>query len=1127
MKTSKKTFALCVFVAALAASCSNMMEELKPKAGPELPSLAVKEASVSVPGCVISVTVDGSIPESSKPKAKYKKPDGTVVEIEGTVEKNDDGTSTIKFDMNPVPADLPEGELPVTVSVAGYKDATVKVDYVPPKPLHIKGEPKMENPGTKITVVVEDDIPETPKPKLKYTITKPDGSTEEIEVEGSVTDNGDGTKTITYDLDPIPQELMGGTLPITFDVPGCLPTDADVNYIPDLEILGVKVGDTEGVDSVDIYNSEAEGLPEPEILTNYHDNVDIETSYVDQSGNPMTWDQVKVFIGDYHNDGKYVVVKYNAVPNPDRSPSQAKDGEAKIYCRKDLPIASAKVTPESKMEEGQEAEAKAYTSSGTVYNGPVNWQWHKAKVVGGTDEEIDGATDRKFTPDESYIGYLIWAKATQLATGTVKESNKIEVKAKAVLDYEVLENYSLSMTCADQGQNVFEFSAVTNIPSPTLVWYVDGAQKQSGASKDYALDLAAYELGWHNVEVRSFKDGTPYSARKSVKRKAEQSAPVVDPSQVVKVSAFGERDGKITGLEDTMEWSDDGGLTYKPVQGGEISGLPEGTVKIRRAGDDDKAASAPMSVDVPTQTYSVTAPGSVTGGSLTASASTVKVGETVTISISALEGYELDAIGATCGGNPVALSGSGNERTFTMPNGDVAVTGSFKKLKYSVTVNAGDNGQVTSSATEPVEWGTEITLTIAPAQDYVLDAIGATSGGSAVPLTGDDSQKTFTMPKGDVTVTASFKKKAFALTLSPEGYGTLSAVPSGDVAWDTSVTITINPNADYKLSAIVAKDEDEQEVPLSDGESENQKILVMPKKAVNVKATFVKKVFALNYSAGDHGSIVSVKDSQGNDIANGATLEWGESVTVKVAPDANYVVDKLTVNDAAQTVTSNTCVFSMPKSEAALSVTFKQDLVFDTRATGVVVVYNKNNTGAAAYNYVTASHWNANKTKYQNAGWKAVGVAFYNYVEGVMHNSSSYNPGPDNIGDKNWYMIALDITPQNTKNWNEASSWASSYSKEGLTGWMLPTVVMPNQTYHDRDEDKMDQVIVRNVAKFDATLESIGATKISSIQFYWGSGTADNYGGMIDFVNSVNYDGASGCALDSNFPAVMLVHSLP
>ena len=952
MKTSKKIFALCALAALFFASCSNMIEQLEAASTP----LPVKESSVSVPGCVISVVVNGTLPEDCEPKAKYKLPDGTEIELNGRVVKNDDGTTTLVFDMNPVPADLPEGELPVTVSVPGYDPAIVKVDYVPPKPLHIKGQPQMENPGTKITVVVEDDIPETPKPKLKYTITKDDGSTQEVEVEGTVKDNGDGTKTIIYDLAPIPTELKGGSLPVTFEVPGCLPTKSGVNYIPDLEILGIKVGDTTGEDSVDIYNSEAEGLPEPEILTNYHDNIDIETTYEDKDGNPVTWDQVKEFLGDYHNDGEYVVVKYNAKPKPDKSPSTAKDGEAKIYCRKDLPIGSAKATPETMTEAGQEAEAKAYTLSGAVYNGPVDWQWHKAKVVGGTDEEIDGATSTKFTPDQSYIGYFIWAKATQLATGTVVDTNKIEVKAKAVLDYEILENYSLAMTSADQGQNVFEFTAVTNIPDATLTWLVDGTQKQSGAAKEFTLNLHDYPLGWHNVEVRTAKDATPYSARKSVKRKIEQSAPVVAPSQIVEVSELDAHDGKITGLEDTMEWSDDGGLTYKPVQGGEISGLPEGTVKIRRASDDDKAASGPTTVNVPTKTYTVTAPGVVTGGSVTASKTTVKAGESVTLTTIALDGYELDTIGAKdADDNIVSLSPGeqANQKKFTMPKSDVTVTGSFKKLKYSVTVTDPDNGDVLCSATGPVEWGTEITLTIAPAQDYVLDTIGATSGGSAVPLTGDDSQKTFTMPKGDVTVTASFKKQSYALTLSPGEHGSLSADPSGNVQWGTSVTITIEPDDDYKLDAIAATCGGSPVTLTGAGDT---RTFTMPKGDVTVTASFKKQSYSVTVNDSEHGEVTS--------SATGP-VEWGTEVTLTIAPAQDYVLDTISATSGENPVTltgdGDTRTFTMPKGDVTVTATFKENQAAPQPEPG--------QTGAEDYTYDTSNFLNTKFYYVKDVQW--------------------------------------------------------------------------------------------------------------------------------------------------------------
>ena len=75
MKMSKKIFALCVFVAALAASCSNMMEELKPKAsGPAIFPLSIKDGPTFSDG-LVTIVVNGEIPDSPKPKMTYKLPD--------------------------------------------------------------------------------------------------------------------------------------------------------------------------------------------------------------------------------------------------------------------------------------------------------------------------------------------------------------------------------------------------------------------------------------------------------------------------------------------------------------------------------------------------------------------------------------------------------------------------------------------------------------------------------------------------------------------------------------------------------------------------------------------------------------------------------------------------------------------------------------------------------------------------------------------------------------------------------------------------------------------------------------------------------------------------------------------
>ncbi len=78
-------------------------------------------------------------------------------------------------------------------------------------------------------------------------------------------------------------------------------------------------------------------------------------------------------------------------------------------------------------------------------------------------------------------------------------------------------------------------------------------------------------------------------------------------------------------------------------------------------------------------------------------------------------------------------------------------------ILYTVTVNPSTNGTVTANKATAVE-ETTITLTIAPATGYELDQLTVKQGEAELTLTKvDDTHYTFTMPKGNVEVTASFK----------------------------------------------------------------------------------------------------------------------------------------------------------------------------------------------------------------------------------------------------------------------------------------------------------------------------------------------------------------------------------
>ncbi len=1074
MKMSKKIFALCVFVAALAASCSNMMEELKPKAsGPALFPLSIKDGPTFSDG-LVTIVVNGEIPDSPKPKMTYKLPDGKTVELEGTVVKNADGTSTITYDMNPVPKDLTDGEIEITLEAKGYAPTKAKVNYVAPKPLDVTSS-QMKNPDGIVSITIKDDIPATPAPTVTYLL--PDGTP--IEVEGTVAQNPDGTKTLTFDLNPIPQELQGGTLPLTVTVPGYhLPTDVTVDYIPDpkleLNLSGMPNAPYNGNHSAsgesdynpktcDVYNSQADDLAEPSVNSNYHDNLDIKTEYEDENGNKFSdFEAVKEYIKDPANHGKPVHVIITATPNPncgapdDWPPATA---ECWIVVMKEQLINGVKLSSGYGMV-GVELVAEGTIDGHAYSSDDISWKWFVSDDQTGAATEIPGEETNKFTPTSNCEGKWIYAQATHTydgASATV-DSNRVDVMISASIDVDVgIVTFDLQATSL--GANQFKFEVTTNLPAPlpAIYWYLNGAkQAQTGTVFDLDLVPNVYDTGSYSVMAMCKNGEQLHSQQAVVQKKQNTTAPDLSAAVVTDESALNAKDGSISdpSVTPAMEYSTDDGTTWKPVaEVGIISGLSVGqdwqaapiTVLVRYAETETSASSPTASAQLGITKYTVSA--SATDGTVATNYASAPAGVTVTLTASADPHCQFvaDSISAAAGGNPVALAQSGTTATFTMPQANVTATAAFERDKFALTYSvSGEHGIIASvkdsagadiESGDLLEWGTGVTISFSPETNYVVKSLMVNETDKASSVS--DNKYIFEMLADDTNLEAQFGKAKFKLTLSAGSNGSLSASPSGDIEWGTSVTVTIKPNT-------------------------------------------------------------------------------------------NYVLDTFTYDGTPTTVSDNKYTFTMPIKAITVSATFKEDLVFDTRDTGVVVVYNNNNTGAAAYNYVTASHWNANKTKYQNAGWKAVGVAFYNYEEGVVHPGSSKTPGPENIGDQKWYMIAFDKKlSENT--WIQASEWANSYEKEGLTGWKLPEMMWPPEVYdsNPKPSKKMDQVININLDTINSTLQTLGETQIP-IESYWSNEASNtDYAGVINLQYNVSHDSRGGGRKNWSYPKVLLVHVLP
>lgn len=140
-------------------------------------------------------------------------------------------------------------------------------------------------------------------------------------------------------------------------------------------------------------------------------------------------------------------------------------------------------------------------------------------------------------------------------------------------------------------------------------------------------------------------------------------------------------------------------------------------------------------------------------GSVSADMQTATAGTTVTVTVDPAEGYELDALTVN-DGDVTVTKGEDGKYTFVMPNAEVTVSATFKKIPHSITIAETENGTVTSDKQTATE-GETVTLTVTPAAQYKLGTITVTDATGA-PVTVTD--KTFVMPASDVTVTATFEE---------------------------------------------------------------------------------------------------------------------------------------------------------------------------------------------------------------------------------------------------------------------------------------------------------------------------------------------------------------------------------
>ena len=323
----------------------------------------------------------------------------------------------------------------------------------------------------------------------------------------------------------------------------------------------------------------------------------------------------------------------------------------------------------------------------------------------------------------------------------------------------------------------------------------------------------------------------------------------------------------------------------------------------------------------------------ITNGTVTADKKSAAEGDKVTLTVTPESGYELDTLTVKdADGTAVTVTAN----SFTMPKSNVTVSASFKAalVTYSVTVGTMTNGSVTASKTTSIAKGSSITLTVTPDAGYELDTLSVKdAGGNDVTVTAN----AFTMPESDVTISATFKMAlvTYSVTIGTIAHASsVTANPMTGISAGSTVTITITPEANYKVETITVK-QGSTDVPTNAGTAGTY-TFSMPSGDVTVNATLVP-LYTITVPAATTPGTVTAK--VGGVAATKAAS--GETVTVEISPNSGYEIETLKKDgsDVTSSISAGAYSFTMGSADVTITAAWKA-LEEDSCDVGSVVLNN-------------------------------------------------------------------------------------------------------------------------------------------------------------------------------------------
>ena len=236
---------------------------------------------------------------------------------------------------------------------------------------------------------------------------------------------------------------------------------------------------------------------------------------------------------------------------------------------------------------------------------------------------------------------------------------------------------------------------------------------------------------------------------------------------------------------------------------------------------------------------------------------------------------------------------------------------------FAVSYSAGESGTLTATLQNnaSVVSGTEVTFTATPNEGYEVESWTV----NGVTETSSEVTKTVTVT-AETTVSVAFKKQQFAVNFSAGEGGSIAAtageaeVKNADlIEYGTALTFTTTPNEGYEVESWTVNG-------VTETSSEVTKTVTVTAETT-VSVTFKKQQFAVNFSAGEGGSIAAAAGE--NEVKNADLIEYGAALTFTATPNEGYEVESWTVNGVTETSSELTKTVTVTAA-TTVSVTFKK-----------------------------------------------------------------------------------------------------------------------------------------------------------------------------------------------------------